>query len=522
MFSSSYNPDVITCIANLSSDEVFTPPQLVNEILDLLPADFWRNKNATVLDPCCKSGVFLREIGKRLDKGLEKQIPDRQKRINHIFKNQLFGLAITELTALLSRRSVYCSKTANGKYSVCEAFDNPEGNIRFGRLGHSWEKGRCVYCGVSKENYERGNELESHAYAFIHTNKPEEIFNMKFDVIIGNPPYQLSDGGGSGTSAVPIYQRFVESAIHLSPRYVVMITPSRWFAGGKGLDEFRMRMLKERRLRNLVDYPKLYDGFPGVKIRGGVSYFLWDRNYNGPCAVQTMWDGKPLGEPVKRFLDAYDVLVRRNEAVSILNKVRAYRVRNRPEQTLDKRVSGRKPFGFTSKFQGKKSPTGLTDPIKLYGNQAGRAAISWIERRAVKTNAAWIDEWKVLVSKAQGTSAAVETKFLSDPILARPGEVCTETYLVAGRFDTEDAAAKYVDYLRTRFVRFLISLRKLTHNAPRGVYAFVPNVSLGCRWTDQKLYKRYNLTGQEIAFIESIVKPMEDVQHESDEDASDE
>ena len=517
-----YNPDVLSCIANLSSDEVFTPPQLANRMLDALPADLWNNKRATFLDPGCKSGVFLREIVKRLDKGLEKQIPNRQKRLNHIFENQVFGLAITELTALISRRSLYCSKTANGKYSVCEGFSNSEGNIRFNRVEHTWSGESCKYCGANKGSYKRPSELESHAYSFIHTDEPEGIFNMKFDVVVGNPPYQLSDGGGSGSSAVPIYHKFVESALQLKPRYVVMITPSRWFAGGKGLDDFRTRMLKERRFRNLVDYPKLYDGFPGVKIRGGISYFLWDRDYSGPCTVQTMWDGKPLGKPMTRYLDAYDVLVRRNEAVSILDKVRAYRVGRKAEITLDERVSSRNPFGFASKFQGKKSSAGLSNPVKLYGNHAGRAVVSWIERRAVQANASWIDDWKVLVSKAQGTSAAVETKFLSNPILAKPGEVCTETYLVAGRFDTEDAAAKYADYLRTRFVRFLISLRKLTHNAPRGVYAFVPDMPLGRNWTDERLYKRYNLTDQEIAFIESIVKPMQDVDDEPGGNGDDE
>lgn len=504
MSAHNYNPDVLTCIANLSNDEIFTPPQVVNRILDILPVDLWSNKKTTFLDPGCKSGVFLREIVKRLDKGLEQQIRNRQKRLDHIFKNQVFGLAITELTALLSRRSLYCSKTANGKYSVCDSFDNAEGNILFSRVNHSWAKGSCVYCGASKESYERGAELESHAYAFIHTDEPEDIFNMKFDVVVSNPPYQLSDGG-YGASAAPIYQKFVESAIKLKPRYIVMITPSRWFTGGKGLDGFRERMLKESRLRNLVDYPKLYDGFPGVKIRGGVSYFLWDRDYDGPCTVQTMWDGAPLGPPAKRRLDAYDVLVRRNEAVSILEKVRAYRVGGKPEVTLDARVSSQKPFGLRTFVHGAPSSKGLKHAVKLYGSQR----ISWVERATIDRNAAWIDEWKVLMTRVQGTSAAVETMFLSRPIIAGPGEACTESYVVAGRFKTKKTATLYAQYLRTRFVRFLVSLRKATQDAAKDVYAFVPEIPLNREWTDENLYKRYGLTNEEIAFVESIVQPMD-------------
>lgn len=424
--------------------------------------------------------------------------------MNHIFRNQLYGLAITELTALLSRRSVYCSKTANGKYSVCEAFDSSEGNIRFGRVEHTWGNSRCLYCGASEENYARGGELESHAYAFIHTDKPEEIFNMKFDVIVGNPPYQLSDGG-FGESARPIYHLFVEQAKKLNPRYLAMIIPSRWFAGGKGLDAFRDAMLHDHRISHLVDYPKLYDGFPGVKIRGGVSYFLWDREYSGPCSVQTMWDGEPLGPPMQRRLDAYDVLVRRNEAVSILDKVRAYRVGGKPEPTLGERVSSRKPFGFPTNFHGTSSPKGLKHPVRLYGSQR----ISWVERADIKRNPEWIDDWKVLMTRVQGTSAAVETVFLSRPIIAGPSEACSETYVVAGRFANEKTARLYAQFLRTRFVRFLVSLRKATQDAAKDVYAFVPDIPLNREWTDEKLYERYGLTKGEIAFIESMVRPME-------------
>lgn len=504
------NPDVLTCIANLSNDEVFTPPELANRMLDVLAdawaadhngANIWANKSVTFLDPCTKSGVFLREVTKRLTEGLALEFPDLQERVNHILTKQVFGVGISRLTSLLARRSLYCSKHADGEHSIAKAFDNDSGNIWFERTEHTWAHGKCRFCGASQEALDRGSGFESHAYAFIHTNviktRMAELFgaNMQFDVIIGNPPYQLNDGG-YGTSAAPIYQLFVEKALELDPHYAVFVTPSRWMAGGKGLDSFRQRMLTDKRMRRIVDFPKLYEGFPGVKIRGGVSYFLWDNQHSGPCSIQTIWDGQPTGPDVLRHLDAYDVLVRRNEAIPILEKVKA-----RGESTLLERVSSRKPFGLATNFKGKASGGRMAQPVMLYANQH----TSYIERNSIPTNVEWVDKWKVLMTRVQGTSAAIETKFLGKPLIAGPGTACTETYLVAGTFETEREATNYASYLRTRFVRFLVSLRKSTQDAAKGVYAFVPNLSVNESWTDSKLYERYGLSSNEIAFVESQV-----------------
>lgn len=511
-----HNPDILTCIANLSNDEVFTPPAFANWMLDTLAeawaaqhdgANIWADSAVTFLDPCTKSGVFLREITSRLVAGLADEIPDLQQRVDHILTWQVFGIGITQLTALLARRSLYCSKWATGRHSIARSFTRDDGHIWFERTEHSWRGGRCTHCGASQGALDRGDGLESHAYAFIHTNNVRarlaEMFGgpMQFDVIIGNPPYQLDDGG-HGASAAPIYHLFIEQAIALEPKFAVFVTPSRWMTGGKGLGAFREHMLTNNRLRNIVDFPKLYEAFPGVKIRGGISYFLWDRSYQGPCQVQTIWDGQPTGPAASRYLHAYDVLVRRNEAVPILEKVRAL-----GEQTLDERVSSARPFGFRTFYHGKPSAEGLRNAVKLFGSQK----ISWVERAEIDVNPEWIDEWKVLMTRVQGTSAAVETKFLSKPMIGEPGTACTETYVVAGHFAARVEAERYAEYLETRFVRFLVSLRKATQDAPRSVYAFVPDLPLAQTWTDDKLYLRYGLTECEIAFLESQVAEHDDV-----------
>ena len=246
------NPDVLTCIANLSNDEVFTPPEFANRMLDTLTeawaagnggADLWTNSSVKFLDPCAKSGVFLREIAKRLIAGLEAEMPDLQARVDHILTRQLYGIGITHLTTLLTRRSLYCSKHAKGEYSVAKGFDCDDGNIWFERTEHVWADGRCKYCGAGQRDYDRGKELETHAYAAIHCDnikaRMAELFGgeMQFDVVIGNPPYQLGQSGGEaiGGFAMPIYQKFVQAAKGLDPHFLIMVTPSRWFAGGRGL-----------------------------------------------------------------------------------------------------------------------------------------------------------------------------------------------------------------------------------------------------------------------------------------------
>lgn len=523
------NPDVLTCIANLSNDEVFTPPEFANRMLDTLTtawaannngANLWADPKPKFLDPFTKSGVFLREITARLTEGLKDTIPDLQARVDHILTKQVFGIGITHLTSLLARRSVYCSKHAKGVHSIAKSFKRDAGNIWFEPIEHTWVGEKCRYCGASKRTLDRGEGLETHAYALIHTGDirsfTSKIFggDMQFDVVIGNPPYQLDDGG-FGTSAAPIYQLFVEQAKKLEPRYLSMIIPSRWFAGGKGLDEFREAMLKDDRLREINDYLSAADVFPGVGLKGGVCYFLWERDNPGQCRVTTHFKDWPVSTATRPLLEkGADVFIRFNEGLSILKKVVAVETGQSQSLALpenkrfDRLVSSRKPFGLETKFKGKE--TKRAGDVLVYQN----GGTGYTPRDSITTGTDLIDAWKVYTGRAAPGTGNRDTyphRIISTPFIGEPGSISSETYLCIGPFDSKSEAESVLSYLACRLTRLLILLHKPSQDTTRKVYTFVPTQEWTTRWTDADLYAKYGLTASEIAFIEKIVRPMDDL-----------
>ena len=507
------NPDVLTCIANLSNDEVFTPPELANSMLDMLAeawaadhegASLWADKTVRFLDPFTKSGVFLREISRRLTLGLAQEIPDLQERVNHILTQQVFGIGITRVTSLLARRSVYCSKHANGEHSVARSFDNDSGNIWFERTEHTWAAGKCTFCGASQAALDRGKAMETHAYAFIHTDNIKtritELFGapMQFDVIIGNPPYQLGSDGG--TRDVPIYQNFVEQAKTLEPRYLSMVIPSRWMAAGLGLSEFREVMLGDRRMRVLVDYPAASDVFPGVEVKAGVCYFLWDATHDDDCTVTTMRGGDVVG-PTKRNLGEYDVFVRDARAMSILRKVV-----KQGEPSINSILARDKEFGWTSNFDGF-HVTHRAGDLPLYYIRKMKRGVGYIARASVTKSAHLIDRWKVLVPQAFNGGDSMPHQILGKSLIAPSPSVCTQSFLFFS-VDCEEEAKSLQSYYTTRLFRFLVSLRKITQHATHSTYKWVPVQDWNRTWTDDALYEKYGITKEERAYIESQVREM--------------
>ena len=505
------NPDVLTCIANLSNDEVFTPPELANQMLDTLAeawatnhngANLWADPNVKFLDPFTKSGVFLREITRRLTQGLAEEMPDLEERVNHIVTKQVYGIAITHLTSLLARRSVYCSKHANGKHSIAKGFTTEEGNIWFERMEHHWIKDKCKYCGASKKTLDRDDGLETYAYGMIHTDNIKDWISnlfgeiMQFDVIIGNPPYQLTDGG-YGASASPIYHKFVEQAKTLEPRFLTMVIPSRWFGGGKGLGDFRTMMLADDRIRKLVDYENAKDAFPGIDLAGGVCYFLWTKDSRGTCEVTNI-AGNISPVMSERCLNEFPTLVRHSAAVPIIRKVLA---KNEPR--MSEQVSSSKPFGLRTYVRPEKS---------------GDLTLRWEKgegpypREKIQVGIEMIDRWKVITSyvgydHAGNPGKDGRRKVFSKIDILPPGTICTETYLVVGNYETKTEADNLVSYMKTRFFRFLVAQFMYSHHLTKSAYEFVPILNMLNEWTDEKLISRYSLIQDDVKFIEEKIRP---------------
>lgn len=480
-------------------------------MLDLLPQHVWSEPDYVWLDPFSKSGVFLREIATRLFVNLADWEPDSVKRREHILRNMLFGASITQMTGMLSRRTVYCAADASRNHSVVR-FDDPEGNILFVPTSHTPDKeGKCSVC-KAPADIERGPARENHAYSFIHGTFPtQEMVDMKFDVIVGNPPYHLEDGG-YGKSATTLYHLFVDQARALNPRYLTMIIPSRWFAGGKGLDKFRDSMLKDNRIRSITDYLSASEVFPGVAPKGGVSYFLWDRDNPGPCTVTTRYKDWPVSVQTRPLVEpGADVFVRFNEGITILKKVMEAETGQCDSLDLpisrrfDKLVSARKPFGFDTTFRGhvNRAP----NDVLLYRN----GGTSFVSRSEVKAGLDLVDSWKIFLGYAAAGTGNKDTyphRVIPTPFVGTPGTVSSETYLAIGPFATESEMQSAHSYLLCRLTRFLLLLHKPSQHVTRKVYSFVPKQTWDRSWTDTELYAKYGLTDEEIAFVEKVVRPM--------------
>ena len=517
--------DVLDCLANLSNDEVFTSPAVVNRMLDTLPEALWSNPNAKFLDPFTKSGVFLREIAKRLMKGLATVIPDPQERLDHILGQQLYGIAITQLTALMARRTLYCSKdTTELAHCLTDIFaqqGNPDGNIYFAPCEHTFVRGKCSYCGATEREFgaEQRTALEQHAYLFIHNKNPYK--EMQFDVIIGNPPYQLGFGieGANSSNARAIYHLFIDQAIKLKPKFICMIIPSRWMTRStQGVpDEWIDRMLSSNKFKEMHDFQNSNDVFQGVDIKGGVNYFLWDKDYDGICDYYLYTD--ITKEPIhrKEYLDVNDtgIIVRDIQAATVLDKISDVEGNYIKENNFSNLVSPKHFFDnsvlLTSNWNEFSTEKTEEYSIKYYPNKKV-AEVAWIREDQIPKNKRTKDLHKVFIPAAGGSGT--DSRVLGVPFYGEPNSVCSQTYLVIGynpnkHHFTQQECENIISYIKTRFFRYLVSIKKKTQNGPRGVYQFVPLQDFTEEWTDEKLYKKYGLTAEEIAYIEEKIDVME-------------
>ncbi|MDG1938428.1 MAG: Eco57I restriction-modification methylase domain-containing protein [Pseudomonadales bacterium] len=540
--------DILTLFESLNNHEVFTPPRLARELLSLIPKSVWSDPNTRVLDPCVKSGVFLREAmylcfeglrGKgsfKAQDGNTYNLEEPKQLMKHILKNMLFGISTSELTGYLSRRTLYGVMEANTdkQTALIDAFGRSKNNHEWTEdekvnfLIRNWfndyydhkmfnvldykgyeREGNIFYPRekVQKKVIEDGSyEIEDTYYPFIEDNtehsKIEQIRNgeMKFDVIIGNPPYQISDGGNAA-SAKPIYHKFVESAFSLSPKYISFIIPARWYAGGKGLKNFRESMLLNTHVSHLIDYANGKDCFPGTSIGGGVCYFLYNKSYTGPCQVTNINNGS--SSVSKRSLSRYPFFIRDNKSVKIIESMG-----DKLKNSIASIISSRNPFGYPTKHRGKE--TSFPSCLTLHSSQG----ISYVPREAESKYDTAIDSYNVIISRVTTEHAnepAKDGRFkvLSTIKVIGPKEVCTDSYLRLGAFETSEEAENLAAYLKTKTARFLLLQAITSINLSSEKFIFVPLVDFSECWTDSKLKVHFSLSDEQVLYINASMREID-------------
>lgn len=541
------NFDILETITNVGNDEVFTPRKTCSMILDALPDEVWHNPDYKWLNPATKNGIFEREIALRLDDGLKDIIPDIETRRKHILQDMIFSIGQTRFTANVARRTLYYCSQANRKCDGIKAedghyvngyaigngswFSDEEGNIKTPNIGHTFvsdsgkpmpdnckdeekKKYKCKYCGINGASaYNDVNQRETYAYEFIHfdgkdllKHLQDRFFggdrNMKFDIIIGNPPYQLSTND-KGTQATPIYQLFIQQAVNLNPKYISMITPSKWFAGGmSSLDGLRNYMMSCQNIRAITDFSNAKECFPCNSVGGGVCYFLWDRDYQGPCEFTNVINGNQ--NTSTRELNEFPILVRLNSAVTILKKIK-----DKKEENMVEMASPLMPFGLSSDIRGDKNKSEKKS-IELHASNG----VTFISECDIHKGKELLDKYKVLVG-ILGAEHALEPdkdgKFriiTSSLKIIGPNSACTHSYFTIGNFDNAETANNLYNYLKTKFARFLILLAMTSTHLSRNVLLFLPKQDFSEEWNDSKLFKKYGLSQEEMDLITNTMKEM--------------
>lgn len=557
--------DILETITNVGNDEVFTPRKTCDMMLDSLPEEVWHNPLYKWLNPATKNGIFEREIALRLDKGLENVITDKEERRKHILQNMIFSIGQTKFTSNVARRTLYYCSQANRKcdglkapdghyvngYSIGNGswFDDEEGNIKTPCTDHEYvdssgrrmpstckgedrKKYKCKYCGIAGDSkYNDANQREKYAYELIHVNHlvlqryvQDRFFGgdrkMKFDIIIGNPPYQLSFGieGGNSSNAKSIYNLFISQAIALNPKYLCMITPSRWMTKtAQGIpEEWVDGILKKHNFKVFHDFEESSKLFPTVSIEGGVSYFLYQNDYSGKCDYYFHTkDGKILKR--NDYLDSLGagIVIRDPRSYEIIEKIAKVEGNYYEKNNFSSLVSPKHFYDdgirLTSNWKEYKAEKDSKHNIKYYVSKSfNDSSFGWIKSEDIPKGKETLPLHKVFIPAANGS----DTIILGTPFYGEPNSVCSQTYLVIG-YDpvnhnlTELQCKNIVKYIKTKFFRYLVSVKKKTQNGPRGVYQFVPLQDFNLEWTDKMLYQKYNLSQEQINLIESSIREVE-------------